>query len=109
MIIKQGDAYGLPIYVEIDGQEITEDTLYAIDTVEVYLENSFKEYKQDGSGEMTFEGGAFWYPLSQEESQELTEGPGTIDVRVKTADGEVHGTPYPLKVTVADARSRRVL
>jgi hypothetical protein len=51
----------------------------------------------------------FWYPMSQEESQQLTEGPGRMDIRVKTIDGEVHGLPHPLRVTIADARSRRVL
>ena len=109
MIIKQGDAYGLPVSIEANGQEITEDTLYLIDTVEIYLEDNFKEYKKGGGGEVTFAEGMFWYPMSQEESQKLTEGPGKVDIRVKTIDGEVHGLPYPLRVTIADARSRRVL
>lgn len=109
MIIKQGDAYGLPIYVAVNEQNITEETLYLVDTVEVYLEHGFKEYKKDGGGEISFADGAFWYPLTQDESMKLTEGPGTIDVRVKDISGEVHGLPHPLRVTIADARSRRVL
>ena len=109
MIIKQGDAYGLPIYVEVNGQDITEETLYLIDTVEVCFDDVCKEYKADGSGEVTFADNAFWYPLKQEESLKLTEGPGTIDIRVKDISGEVHGLHYPLRVTVADAVSRRVL
>lgn len=109
MIIKQGDSYAVPIYIELDGQTVTEDTLYAVEAVEVCLESQCKEYRKDGEGEITFEDGAFLFPLTQEETLALTEGPGHFDIRVKTIDGNVKGTPFQIPVTIADAISRQVL
>lgn len=109
MIIKQGDAYAVPIYIELDGQTITDSTLYAVETVEVCLETTRKEYRKDGEGDITFADGAFLFPLTQEETLALTEGPGFFDIRVKTTDGNVKGTPFRIPVTIADAVSREVL
>lgn len=109
MIIKQGDSYAVPIYIELDGQAVTDSTLYAVEAVEVCLEGTSKSYKSDGSGEVTFSDGVFLFPLSQEETLALTEGPGHLDIRLKTIDGNVKGTPYQIPVTIADTISRSVI
>lgn len=109
LIIKQGDQYKLPVGLSLDGVDITEGTLYAVDTVEFYLADNLLEYRADSTGQVTFDGGDFLLPLTQAMTFALRSAPVPLDIRVKFADGDVCGLEEPLKVTVAEARSRREL
>lgn len=109
LIIKQGDQYKLAVDLALDGVDITEDTLYAVDTVEFYLADNLLEYKADGTGQVTFDSGIFLLPLTQQMTFALRSAPVPLDIRVKFADGDVCGLEEPIKVTVAEARSRREL
>ena len=108
-IIKQGDAYRLPVQLTVDEEPVTESKLYGIETVEFYLADNLMEYKADGSGDVIFESGAFLLPLTQEMTFKLRSAPVPLDIRVKTIDGDVHGLQSKLPVNVAEARSRREL
>lgn len=108
-VIKQGDEYGLPVTVKLDGVAINSETLYAIETVEFYLADNLMEYRADGSGNVTFEGGDFVLPLTQKMTFALRSAPVPLDVRVKRIDGSVTGLESKLMISVSEARSRREL
>lgn len=109
IVIKQGDRYALPVAVAVDGQKITEELLYTVDTVEFYLGDNLMEYRADGSGGVTFANGDFLLPLTQPMTFSLRAAPVPLDIRVKLTTGEVIGLEQKLTVTVAEARSRREL
>lgn len=109
LTIKQGDQYDLEIEVAVNDQPITKDTLYSVETVEIYLGDNMAEYKANGSGEVRFANGVFLFPLSQKMTFALRQAPVRLDIRVKTTDGQVHGMQEPLWATVKDAVSRREL
>lgn len=109
LTIKQGDQYDLEIEVAVNDQLITKDTLYSVETVEIYLGDNMAEYKADGSGEVRFANGVFLFPLSQKMTFALRHAPVRLDIRVKTTDGKVHGLQEKIMVTILDARSRREL
>ena len=107
--IKKGDAYPLPVVVKLNGQVIDDGTLYAVEIVELSLQDLTKEWKADGSGEVTFENGAFFFPLSQEETFNLRAGKIKLDVRVKTIDGWVQGVSNMSTIEVVPTISRKEL
>ena len=109
MTIKQGDQYDLEIEVAVNDQLISEDTLYSVETVEIYLGDNLAEYKADGTGAVKFENGVFLFPLTQQMTFALRHAPARLDVRVKTIDGKVHGLQEKMTVTIQDAISRREL
>lgn len=107
--IKKGDAYPFPVIVRLNGQTIDEGTLYSLETVELSLQDLTKEWKADGSGDVTFENGAFFFPLSQEETFNLRSGKIKLDVRIKTIDGWVQGVSSMSTIEVVPAISRKEL
>ena len=107
--IKKGDAYPLPVVVKLNGQVIDDGTLYAVEIVELSLQDLTKEWKADGGGEVTFENGAFFFPLSQEETFNLRSGKIKMDVRIKTIDGWVQGLSNMQTIQVVPSISRKEL
>lgn len=107
--IKKGDAYPFPVIVRLNGQTIDEGTLYSLETVELSLQDLTKEWKADGSGDVTFENGVFYINLSQQETFNLRAGKIKLDVRVKTIDGWVQGTPSMSTINVVPTISRKEL
>lgn len=108
LVIKQGDAYKLPVGLLLDGEEISEDTVYAIDTVEFYLGDHLMEYKSDGTGVVVFEGQDFLLPLTQQMTFALRSAPVPLYIRVKDISGDVIGLDKVM-VQVEETRSRREL
>lgn len=120
MIIKQGDQRWIPIWMEVDGEAVTADTLSRILTVEATLNGVRKIWLPAGAegaeeAEITFDGetGAFILPLTQAESFAMTEEETFLDLRIKYLDTDgrtwVDGTKPPIRITVDEAMSREVL
>lgn len=107
--IKKGDAYPLPVVVKLNGQVIDDGTLYAVEIVELSLQDLTKEWKADGSGEVTYENGVFYFPLSQQETFNLRAGKIKLDVRVKTIDRWVQGMSNMSTIEVVPTISRKEL
>lgn len=107
--IKKGDAYPLPVVVKLNGQVIDDGTIYAVEIVELSLQDLTKEWKADGTGEVTYENGVFYFPLSQEETFNLRAGKIKQDARIKTINGWVQGMVEMTTVNVEPAISRKEL
>lgn len=109
LTIKKGDAYPIPMVVKLNGQVIDDGTIYSVETVEICLQDLKKEWKADGSGEVEYENGVFYFPLSQSESFAIRAGKVKLDTRVKTINGWVQGDPDMESVTVKPSNSRKEL
>ena len=107
--IKKGDAYPVPVVVKVNGQVIDDGTIYAVELVEMCLQDLIKEWHADGSGEVTYENGVFYFPMSQGESFDLRAGKIKMDGRVKTINGWVQGSVEMDTIIVAPAISRKEL
>ena len=108
LVIKQGDQYKLPVGLLMDGEELNESTIYAIEAVEFYLGDHLMEYKADGTGDVTFEGQDFLLPLTQQMTFALRAAPVPLYIRVKDLSGDVIGLDKVM-VQVDETRSRREL
>ena len=107
--IKKGDAYPLPVVVRLNGQVIDDGTIYAVEAVELSMQDLTKLWKADGSGEVTYENGVFYFPLNQQETFNLRAGKIKLDVRVKTIDGWIQGLSDMQTVNVVATISRKEL
>ena len=107
--IKKGDAYPLPVVVKLNGQVVGDGTLYAVEIVELSLQDLTKEWKSDGTGTVTYENGVFFFPLSQQETFNLRAGKIKLDVRVKTIDEWVQGMSNMSTIEVVPTISRKEL
>ena len=108
LVIKQGDQYTLPVGLLMDGEELNESTIYAIEAVEFYLGDHLMEYKSDGTGDVVFEGQDFLLPLTQQMTFALRAAPVPLYIRVKDLSGDVIGLDKVM-VQVDETRSRREL
>ena len=103
MIVKQGDAYQVPIELNMNGLPIPEEDIAA---VEVYFGELRKTYP-DG---VSYQDGVLYFPLTQEETFALQEEETLfVDIRVTFANGSCIGIPEKLPVSIADAVSTEVL
>lgn len=109
LTIKKGDAYPIPMVVKLNGQVIDDGTIYSVQIVEFQLQDLRKEWRADGTGEVTYENGVFWFPISQSESFAFRAGKIKLDTRVKTINGWVQGAPDMHSVAVQAAASRKEL
>lgn len=109
LTIKKGDAYPIPMVVKLNGQVIDDGTIYSVETVEICLQDLKKEWKADGSGEVEYENGVFYFPLSQSESFAIRAGKVKLDTRVKTINGWVQGDQTMETITVQPTISRKEL
>ena len=103
MIIKQGDAYCVPIALQANGAPLLAD---AFEQAEVFFGPLCKKYPED----MSFQDGCLLFPLTQKET--LSFEPGTtmyIDVRVGFSDGTCIGIPEKVPVLITGATSKEVL
>lgn len=102
LTIKQGDAYKLPIKVNLNGAAVD---INAVEKVEFVLGGITKLYPN----EVEYVNGEFLYPLTQENSFSFEEGSVDLDIRVKFVGGNVQGIPNKIVVTVNDAESEAIL
>ena len=103
--LKQGDAYGIPVAITLDGVPLD---IEEVDTVEVCIGTLRKVYP----GEVTYddESGKFSFPVTQEETFSMKEGGAVpVDIRVKFASGEVIGARGVQYMPVFEAISGEVL
>lgn len=107
LTIKKGDAYPIPMVVKLNGQVIDDGTIYSVQIVEFQLQDLRKEWRADRTGEVTYENGVFWFPMSQSESFAFRAGKIKLDTRVKTINGWVQGDQTMEPVTVQPAISRK--
>ena len=103
--LKQGDAYGIPVAITLDGAPLDIDET---DAVEICIGTLRKLYPEEVSYDA--ESGEFSFPVTQEETFAMKEG-GTVpvDVRVKLISGEVIGARGVQYMPVFDAISGEVL
>ena len=100
--IKQGDAYGLPMALTLDGTALN---LSDVDTVEVCIGEGVRKLYP---GEITYspEDGYFYIPLTQAETFSMeADSTVQIDVRVKFRGGNVIGCQQMVQASVVDAVS----
>lgn len=105
-IIKQGDAYGIPLEIKLNDASLTADD---VEVVEVFVGEGIRKLYP---GEITYSAalGSFIVPVTQAETFTLPEGETVrVDVRVQFPGGMVLGVIDELKVRVADAISEEVL
>lgn len=104
-IIKQGDAYPLPVGVTLNGEAIA---LSDIETVEFMLGTIRKLYPDDAT--FNPEDNHFYVNLTQEDTFSLPANSAVnLDVRVKFVGGAVKGVQKPQYATIIDATSEEVL
>lgn len=104
-LIKQGDAYAVPVRVKLDGATLTAEDITIIDSVEFTLGEYFRKLYPD---EVVFDAqeGLFLVPVTQEETFAMEEGERvSFDVRVKFTSGDVIGTKTMEKIKIVDALS----
>lgn len=105
-VIKQGDAYGIPLDIQLNGEALTAAD---VEQVEVFVGDGIRKLYP---GQITYSDtlGCFVVPVTQEETFTLPEGETVrVDVRVQFPGGMVLGVVDELKVKVADAISEEVL
>lgn len=106
VVIKQGDAYGIPLDIQLNGAALTGAD---VEQVEVYIGDNIRKLFPE---QITYNDalGSFIVPVTQEETFELPEGETVrVDVRVQFPGGMVLGVVDELKAKVADAISEEVL
>ena len=106
VVIKQGDAYGIPLEIQLNGAALHADD---VEQVEVYVGDTIRKLYP---GQITYNDalGSFIVPVTQDETFELPEGETIrVDVRVQFPGGMVIGVIDELKAKVADAISEEVL
>ena len=100
--VKQGDAYALPVEI-MAGEEALD--VSSVEAVEFRIGNLRKVYPE----EVFYAGGAFYVPLSQEETFSFrTMADVWFDLRIKYTNGTVQGIE-PMKIDVIQSLSREVL
>ncbi len=106
VVIKQGDAYGIPLEIQLNGEVLHAED---VEKVEVFVgDNIRKLYPSEITYNDTLS--CFIVPVTQEETFELPEGETIrVDVRVQFPGGMVRGVIDELKAKVADAISEEVL
>lgn len=104
--IKQGDAYGLPMEITLDGAPIAIEDVAA---VEVCIGHGIRKLYPE---EITFDRDSrcFQIPLTQEETFSLPASEQIqVDVRVKFVGGAVIGSIAETYADVVDAMSEELL
>lgn len=105
-VIKQGDAYSIPVGVTLNGAAIA---LSDIETAEFMLGSGVRKL-YPGDAIFNPDDNFFYVSLSQEDTFSLTANSAVeLDVRVKFSGGNVMGAKKMVYVTVADAVSEEVL
>lgn len=105
-VIKQGDAYSIPVGVTLNGTGIA---LSDIEMVEFQLGSGVRKL-YPGDAIFNSEDNFFYVSLSQEDTFSLpANGAVELDVRVKFSGGSVMGAKKMVYVTVVDAVSEEVL
>lgn len=102
MDIMQGDAYSIPITIKSDGAEIDSAVVEAVEIIIGFIKKVYP-------GEITFNNGAWHFPLRQEESAKLSRGRTSVQVRVKFHDGNVVGMKHDAAVNVKESRSKVII
>lgn len=101
--MMQGDGYGLPIEIRrADGTVVTEQE---VADVEVTLGSVRKTYRQ---GEVTFDHGQWFFPVTQQETFSLPAERLRCQVRILWPDGSVEGVSLG-EILVTESLSREVL
>ena len=105
-IIKQGDAYSLPVALKLNGKGIAAAD---IDTVEFCIGGTIRKLYPDVVA-YDEQGGFFYVPLEQGDTFALpADEPVSLDARVKFINGSVKGVQRMAYISVVDATSEVVL
>jgi len=83
--IMQGDSYGIPVTVRRDDGQLVDE--YCAEAVEIIIGSIRKVYP----GQITFSDGKWIFPLTQEESMQLSAQKQTAQIRVRFTSGDVVG------------------
>lgn len=102
MKIMQGDAYGIPMTIKLNGAAISPED---VEDVEITLGNTPKHYLGGG---VTFDNGAWAYQLGQLESFRLRDQ-ADVQVRVKLLDGTTVIGKKLHAVNIEESKSKEVL
>lgn len=103
--IMQGDAYGIPVEVKLDGQELTE---HNVDVIEVCV-GKYRKTNTDGGVVWDSEENAWTILFTQEETFALPIGKAAFQVRIKLKNtDDVIGTKLP-PIEVQGSRSKEIL
>lgn len=94
MIIRQGDAYSVPLLLERDGQSLGPETLKRVTVC-------FGGLKKEYPGALYFQDGLLLFPLTEEETRALPAGRTVyVDVFLTLKGDSRMGLPEPMPVLV---------
>jgi len=97
-VIQQGDQYAIEVIVKFGDAVITPDDC---DDMKVMFGGYEKCYSK---GELTFQNGIWYFPMTQEMSLSFQKGLTSIQAQFRK-DGEIRGTPvYSVEVDVSVIR-----
>lgn len=111
-VIKQGDAFQMPITISLQDAatgETIKPQIVDIEKVEVCIGDSIRKLYPDG---ITYDAssGCFYVPLTQEDTFALPEDDTVeLDLRVRFVGGGVLGIRKKERIKVIDATSEEVL
>lgn len=102
--IKQGDDYKLALRLRLGGEALSVENA---ERIEFSLGQRLRFL---WPGDVTYDDGTFYLPLTQSDTLRLTAGTELpLDVRVKFEGGSVVGAVRPAIVRVTDAVSCQIL
>lgn len=96
----QGDAYSLAVTVKNNGQAVEIDDIEKVEMTLLYLQKYYP-------GQITYEDGTFYFPLTQEETFRLPKV-CLMQIRVKFKSGDVLGSEKK-QIDVSAALSKAAL
>ncbi len=100
--IKQGDAYSIPVELQLNGSAVD---IAEVSAVEFMLGRHIRAVYPGGA---TYDDGVFYVPVTQKQTAALAAGLELpLDIRVKFNGGSVIGADGGVIVVVDDAMSGR--
>lgn len=98
--IMQGDAYSIPIRIRSGNVEITPDM---VESIEFVIGSITKSYPNEVSFTDSWQ-----FPLTQEESFQLSPNMQPLQIRIKFLSGEIIGRKYGC-ISIESSISKAVL
>lgn len=105
--IKQGDSYPIRVRIKLNNEYISSEDLDLLHCVEFMLGDDLRKIYP---GEVEFSEGAFYIPLTQDETFNFDENKSvSLDIRIHFTNGHVIGIKKMPKIKVVNAISEVVL